>query len=559
MELRACLRLVFSLMLLATGLSAARPAHAAAPLPLTTCVARAAPDMAAATLFAQPGRFDCATPQRRFGPGDFWVLSQRLPEFSSQTGTVRISSIWMARTTLFILYADGAIRQHSVTSATAHRVLRLGAVLAQPIPQHSAPPVRLLWHVEGATNLRGVILHPMLADPVAGAHMETVRGALYAAFAGMAIALIVYNLALWGALRQTFQPIYGLLTVCLLAYVATSSGAAGQVFPGLDNNDRLRLNMVLLAASGSMALLFARSFFERGVFAGWVRPVSTALMLGLVGMATIWALVAPRAIHLLDTGVSLAYLAVILFVPVVLWRAWRLRSNYLWLFALGWGAPIVMAGVRIASSFGLVEPSLWVDNSTVIAMAIEALLSSAAIAYRILLLSRERDAAREQEIAARLLADTDPLTGLLNRRAFLARAIGRPGEQTLLIADIDHFKRVNETLGHDGGDEVLRTFARALRAALPADTLIARIGGEEFAILVDAATPVSPAAILERVRGQSMPYDIKVTTSIGTCTGPLLRESDWKSLYRDADRALFAAKAAGRDRSRSAVGLASAA
>ena len=69
---------------------------------------------------------------------------------------------------------------------------------------------------------------------------------------------------------------------------------------------------------------------------------------------------------------------------------------------------------------GMVEPSLLVDNSTVIAMAIEALLSSTAIAYRILLLSRERDAAREQEIAARLLADTDPLTGLLNRRAFLA-------------------------------------------------------------------------------------------------------------------------------------------
>lgn len=559
MELRSCLRLVFSLVLLATGLCATRPALAAGPLPIATCLVRATPDMSARPLFAQPERFDCATPQRRFGAGDFWVLSQPLPVFARQAGTIRIGSIWMSRITLFVLYADGAIRQQQVTPKTAHRVLRLGAVLAQPIPQHGAAPVRLLWHVEGATNLRGVILQPMLADPPASTRQEILRGALYAAFAGMAIALIVYNLALWGALRQTFQPVYCLLTLCLLAYVATSSGAAGQVFPGLDNNDRQRLSMVLLAASASMALLFARSFFERGVFAGWVRPVSTAVMLGLVGMATIWAIVAPTAIHLLDTGVSIAYLALILLVPIILWRAWRVRSNYLWLFALGWGAPIFMAGVRIASSFGVVEPSLWVDNSTVIAMAVEALLSSAAIAYRILLLSRERDAAREQEIAARLLADTDPLTGLLNRRAFLARAIGRPGEHTLLIADIDHFKRVNETIGHDGGDEVLRTFARALRGAVPADTLIARIGGEEFAILVDAATSLSPCAILDRVRGQSMPYDIAITASIGTCTGPLLRESDWKSLYRDADRALFAAKAAGRDRSRSAVGLVSAA
>ena len=68
---------------------------------------------------------------------------------------------------------------------------------------------------------------------------------------------------------------------------------------------------------------------------------------------------------------------------------------------------------------------------------------------------------------ARLLADADPLTGLLNRRAFLEQAIGRPGAQTLHLIDIDHFKAVNDTLGHDGGDEVLRVFARTLRAAVP--------------------------------------------------------------------------------------------
>ncbi|MFX7784946.1 diguanylate cyclase, partial [Acinetobacter baumannii] len=80
------------------------------------------------------------------------------------------------------------------------------------------------------------------------------------------------------------------------------------------------------------------------------------------------------------------------------------------------------------------------------------LISSVGIAYRIRLLGRERDEARAQELAARALADIDPLTGLLNRRAFLHRAIGRPGAQTLLILDIDHFKAVNETIGHDGGD-----------------------------------------------------------------------------------------------------------
>jgi diguanylate cyclase (GGDEF)-like protein len=558
MGIRAYMRWVMVLLLWTLGLVTAQPAAATA-FPLATCLVRAAPGMTAPALFKAPERFDCTTSQRRFGPGDFWVLSQPLPAAQLRGTSARIGSIWMTRITLYVRYADGAIRHVGVTPKTAHEILNLGAVLSQPLPRHDAPPVRLLWHVEGATNLRGVILQPVLADHGEAATTEIVRGALYGAFAGMAIALIVYNLALWGALRQAFQPVYCLLVLCLLAYVSTSSGAAGQVFTGLDNNDRQRLNILFLAASASTALLFARSFFERAVFSGWVRPLSSAVMVGLVGMAGLWVMLAPRAIHVLDTCMSIAYLGFIGVVAIILWRAWRVRSNYLWLFALAWGAPIVMSGLRIASSFGMVEPSLLVDNSTVIAMAIEALLSSTAIAYRILLLSRERDAAREQEIAARLLADTDPLTGLLNRRAFLARAIGRPGEQTLLIADIDHFKRVNETIGHDGGDEVLRAFARALRSALPTDTLIARIGGEEFAILVDASTSVSPCAIRDRVRGQSMPYDITVTASIGTCTGPLLHDADWKTLYRDADRALFEAKAAGRDRSRSAVSLVSAA
>src|SRR3546814_15577743 len=111
------------------------------------------------------------------------------------------------------------------------------------------------------------------------------------------------------------------------------------------------------------------------------------------------------------------------------------------------------------------------------------MLSSVAIAYRIRLLSRERDTAIRQEVAARALADTDPLTGLLNRRAFLREAIGRAGDQTLLLADLDHFKHVNDTIGHDGGDEVLCRFARVLRTSVPEGTLVARLGGQEFAII----------------------------------------------------------------------------
>ncbi len=551
MERLAWLRWMIGALALGFGLALAAPAIAITGTPLSVCVRPALTGQTPAALFAKPAGFDCTTSQTRFGGGDFWILSQRLPTVTAQD-TVRIGSTWVNRVTLFVLYADGSIRQTGFTSRTAGRLLGLGAVIVQPLPQHDAAPIRLLWHVEGAANLRGLILGPAIADHAQRDTTEILLAALYGAFGGMAIALIVYNLALWGALRQAFQPAYCLLVLCLLAYALTSSGALGQMIPDLDNNDRQRLNALFLAGSAAAALLFARTFFERAVFAGWLRPASTIVMAALLAAGLIWAVFAPWHFHMLDTLLASAYLALLVLIPVVLFRAWRARSNFLWLFALAWSVPIVVAGLRVANAFGLLTWSIWLDNSTILSMALESMLSSLAIAYRIRLLSVERDTAREQEIAARLLADTDPLTGLLNRRAFLTHAIGRPGDQMLLIADVDHFKRVNEKIGHDGGDEVLRVVARALRNAVPPDALVARIGGEEFAILLDAANAVAPDAVLDRLRRQRMPFDIPVTASIGACTGPLLYEKDWKTLYNCADRALFAAKAAGRDRAREA-------
>ena len=545
-------RWLIGIVMTAWAMLAAIPAEALAGRALAVCILPAVPGQTATALFRTPSKFDCTTPQSRYGAGDFWVLSQFLPRDISQIPklSARVGSVWQNRVTLYVRYADGAIRQTGFTSRTSGRHLKIGATLSLTLPPHDAPPVRLLWHVEGAANLRGVVLGPTLATEEQTAESEVLLAALYASFGGMAIALIVYNLALWGALRQAFQPVYCLLVLCLLGYAFSSSAALGQLVPGLDNNVRLRINVLLLAVSASMAVIFARAFFERAVFDGWLRPATTATVAILVTTSIGFVVLAPWQIYWLDRLLSLSYLPLIALVPAILYRAWGVRSSYLWMFAIAWGVPIVFASLRVVNALGLMPWSFWIDNSTMVSMMLEALLSSLAIAYRIRLLSMERDEARVQELAAQLLADTEPLTGLLNRRAFLDRAIGREGDQLLLIADVDHFKRVNDLLGHDGGDEVLRVIARVLRTVVPPGGLVARIGGEEFAILVDAATPIPPDTILEQLRSQRMPFDIAVTASIGCCTGPLLREADWKALYRGADHALFAAKGAGRNRSR---------
>ena len=334
----------------------------------------------------------------------------------------------------------------------------------------------------------------------------------------------------------------------LLGYTFSSSGALAWAFPEIANNDRLRINYLLLGATGAAALVFARSFFEERVFAGWLGRYTGIVASAMLGAGILFFAAAPFNVRLADTAFTCVFLGLTSVVAPALWRAWRLRSNYLWLFAIGWGAPIAFAGLRTLANLHVIPWNFWLDNSTILSMATETLVSALAIAYRIKLLSRERDEAIASEVMARRLADTDPLTGLLNRRAFLARAIGREGEQQLLLVDIDHFKRVNETLGHDGGDEVLRLFARALRTSVPPGAMVARMGGEEFAILTPANIPIEPEALLGKLRATRMPFDLKVTASAGACRGPLSSDIDWKALYRLADMALFEAKSAGRDR-----------
>lgn len=551
---------IWLLMRLAVALAAlwAPPALASGGVvgsPLSLCIARAAPGMTAQERFSPRAGFNCTSQQNSLGSGDYWVRSQPLNgiDHRDRRVHVRINSLWQDTITLYARYPDGTIWSKRFDARDVSRHLQMGTIVEWTLPntaQHGVPD-QLLWHVEHAANLRGVVMGATLSTRRESSRANLELVALYSAFGGLCLALLIYNLAMYGALRHPFQLAYCAMVLALLFYGFTSSGAMAWWDTGMVNNDRIRLNYLLLAAAGIAALNFARCFFEPSVSGGWVGRYVRVTSILMAVAAGAFALLAPWQIRLLDALYSFSFLGLILATPVIIYRAYALRSQHLWLFGIAWGAPILFAGVRLMANLAMIPWSFWLDNSTILAMSFEAIMSSLAIAYRIRILLRERDEARANEIAARMLAECDPLTGLVNRRGFMNRAIGREGEQTLFIIDIDHFKRVNETLGHDGGDEVLRVFARVLRNITPAEALVARMGGEEFAVLVSAARGALDAErILASLRAARMPFDLRVTASIGTCTGPLLNERDWKRIYRSADSALFEAKAAGRDRVR---------
>lgn len=525
---------------------------------LDLCVKRIAPGDRPGAMFARPSAFDCHRPQNQFGRGDYWVIAARLPDRADPLApvAVRSASLWQQGNTLYGRYADGTIVVHKIIPQEVSRHLQLGAIVERRLPGRDTPLVQLLWRIDGAENIRGILVGARLATIDQSIDANLFMAVLYATFVGLCFSLLIHNIAIWHALRYDFQLAYCCMVSMLLVYAISSSGALDWWFPAMPDVDRLRINYLSLALSATSALWFARTYFEPRVFSRPLVIASAGVAVALIGSALTFALFAPWQIGLLHRIYSFSFLTMVCIVPPVLWRAWRTRSSYLWIFAITWAAPIIFAGVRVANSLNLIRWNFWIDNSTILAMSAEALLSSLAITYRIRQLSEERDEARVQEMAARALADLDPLTGLLNRRSFLNHAIGRTGDQMLMIADLDHFKLVNETIGHDGGDEVLRVFARSLRASVPPDALVARIGGEEFAIIVPVNRALDPDRILDRLRTERMPFDLTVTASIGTSSGPLLSEIDWKKLYRRADRALYAAKAEGRDRVRHDLALA---
>jgi diguanylate cyclase (GGDEF)-like protein len=159
------------------------------------------------------------------------------------------------------------------------------------------------------------------------------------------------------------------------------------------------------------------------------------------------------------------------------------------------------------------------------------------------------------------MALRDPLTQIANRdglhRALelLMQVQGELGfPLSVVFVDVDHFKRINDTHGHDVGDQVLTQFAQTLRANLPRDDLLARWGGEEFVIVMPQTPGEEATAVAGRLREvlarTSWPVELRVTASWGVAqaSGP----DDLDETLRRADAAMYRAKAAGRDRVMSA-------
>jgi diguanylate cyclase (GGDEF)-like protein len=161
----------------------------------------------------------------------------------------------------------------------------------------------------------------------------------------------------------------------------------------------------------------------------------------------------------------------------------------------------------------------------------------------------------EEELRAR--AERDPLTGLLNRAAFQSelvhcqkRLARNPEPFCLLLLDLDHFKQVNDTLGHQAGDDALLAVAAALRRRLRSNDVVARLGGDEFAVLAQTHDGQRLADdLIEAVKACSVNSGgvyRRLSASVGIVA--VTADAEPGVLLAASDRALYQAKRAGRGR-----------
>jgi diguanylate cyclase (GGDEF)-like protein len=283
----------------------------------------------------------------------------------------------------------------------------------------------------------------------------------------------------------------------------------------------------------------------------------------IVGGAILWILVSRTSsfIDSLDAKVLLASGIITAYTWATAYEFWRGRSEPLvsrWpaIFMLFAHGALFLLRTPLAKVLPWSPTSQVFDSVWLTVLSFEALLFTIAIAFILLAMAKERTELRHKTAAL-----VDPLTGIANRRAFLEEVLALSKRQqtegrsaAVLLADLDHFKSINDRFGHAVGDQVLQIFAATAGAKLGPDDLIGRLGGEEFAMVIYDAGHDKGLAIAERIRisFETAAADVNGRAIGGTVSmGMALAETslfDIPALLAQADEALYCAKERGRNR-----------
>ena len=562
---RRGLLLLAALLFCASAMSSAANAQIGLDISTGACIFPDHDNLGLADAMKRAARGDCPGRLSTGEMRDSWLVKSglALAQKPAEPLSIHLKQTLFEEVTLFVRYADGTVWTTRHDAASAARHTELGGMFRLRIPWRPGTIETIALHAEKVVDPRGAFVRPAVENARAES-IETERQSLtYGLFGGVILATLFFNLVLLVWLRYAFLFFYCGMTAATLFYGIAASGILMRLLPaGLPPMLGNVVAEAILPVMLWFAVVFTITLLERGAVhmrLGIAGIALATLQVGAGVIALITLFQAPALLHVPLAAVNiLGALTMALIFPLAI-IAWRRGSRIILIYTVAWAVPLAGAFARILVALGFMETSAFIEDSYFYAMCLECVLSMIGIAYRISNIRAERDEARAREIELTYLAETDALTGLLNRRAFIEYGIRRSGKgklkSRLLLIDIDHFKTVNDGFGHEFGDRVLREAGRLLESISPANGVAGRLGGEEFALIVPYAERDDTAGtILRAFRSTPMTDGIRITVSIGSASGIIADDRTWRQVYRRADAALYEAKRTGRDRHVAATG-----
>ena len=538
------------------------PAHAEISMARSLCTTSSAEDISLSSLLKSGKSFDCSGNKYDVEGPRVWI---KIP-FQDDTlpaGTVEVQSDSNGLTTMQVhaVLDDGAILSSYFSEQAVIDSWRPKGRFGLAVPGSERPETRnRIQHVYVAMDDPKVVSSISLTDLASKQKWDDLKLPLtimFAVLCGMTVMPLIYNAFFYAALRYKFMIWHSLMIFATVTYTISSSGLIFIAFPETSLITKMLLNYWTLAIGVAASGFFLIRFVERGKIEPWLQAAIYA--------AALLPVVVTAFVLRIDEGYNMAarnyyhasFMPMFLVLFYTMGHALRRGSKAIWFQIAGW-TPIILFGVdRVARGMDLYIGWAVLDYGLYFTLIIETIILALGVAYRILRLRQQHETTLRKQVELTLLADTDGLTMMNNRRAF-EREFGLNRHEHrfsyLAIIDIDFFKRVNDLYGHEIGDEVLRVVGKEL---VSTRHFAARIGGEEFTLLMrndlrenrkkypaNALTEICEK-LIKAVHEQVPEIQEPVTFSVGVAA--IGRRDSLRSVMATADRRLYDAKNNGRN------------